>query len=338
MKSGNKPVTRRDVAELAGVSETIVSYVLNHSRFVAADKRKRVLEAIEQLHYRPNYIARALKGKGTGQILLIVDNITNDYFGRLAQELDTYAYGRNYLVSLLSAKNEPDFVQRVLSRQADAVLISSAMLDEGYINQMIENGQPVILLMNRDYSTVRGHVARIYTGIESGIMSAVTTLYDQGCRNLVHVDRVSANLHFSGRQDLRYRGFCNQMEALGLPLRDSSFITGCENHEMLFDKVCERIQSDIPVDAFVCRNDRLAATVLNAVHMCKKNVPEEISVIGFDNSFLTDITTPKLSSVALDVPGIASAAMELIDALNAGQTPEEKHMLTTLVLRETTRG
>ena len=329
--------TRKDVADLAGVSETIVSYVLNANRYVSAEKKKRVMEAVEKLHYRPNSIARALKGKGNSHILFIADNVANNYFGRLLQELDGVAYDKGYLVSLMSAKNDHDFINRILSRQVDAVIISSSSLPESSVQDLVNSGLPVVLLMNRDYATVNGRVARIYTGIESGIMSAVKLLYESGCRNLVHVDRVSRQGHFSSRQDLRYRGFCNQMEALGCELTDASFITGCSDYTELFDAVCRRIRSGIPVDGFVCRNDGLASIVLNAVIACGKNVPEDISVIGFDNSDTSRVVRPALSTVATDQKAIAEAAMELIEAMINGQTPADRHLVTSMVLRGTTR-
>ena len=329
--------TRKDVAELAGVSETIVSYVINNNRYVSADKRKRVLEAVEQLHYRPNSIARALKGKGNSHILFIADNVANDYFGRLMQEIDAVAYDKGYLVSLMGAKNNRDFITRILSRQVDAVIISSASLSESYIQELADSGLPVVLLMTRDYATVHGKVARIYTGIESGIMAAVRLLYESGCRHMVHVDRISANDHFSTRQDLRFRGFCNQMESLGLQLTEHSFITGCHSYDEVMEAVENRIRSGVPVDGFVCRNDRLAGNVLNAVLACGKSVPEEISVIGFDNSDTSKVIRPALSTVAHDQKGIAQAALDLIDAMINGQMPVEKHMLTRLVPRDTTR-
>ena len=79
MKESRERVTRADVARMAQVSETIVSYVINNNRYVAKDKRQRVEEAIRRLNYRPNNIARALKGKRSNQILFIADNITNEY-------------------------------------------------------------------------------------------------------------------------------------------------------------------------------------------------------------------------------------------------------------------
>ena len=337
MPRKNTAPTRKDVAELAGVSETIVSYVLNANRYVAADKKKRVMEAVEKLHYRPNSIARALKGKGNSHILFIADNVANDYFGHLLQELDSVAYDRGYLVSLMSAKNDQDFITRILSRQVDAVIISSASLAENYIQELIDNDLPVVLLMTRDYASVHGRVARIYTGIESGIMVAVRHLYESGCRHLVHVDRVSRHAHFSNRQDLRYRGFCNQMETIGLELSEQSFITGCRDHDELAAAVRRRIESGIPVDGFVCRNDALACTVLNTVLSCGKKVSEEISVIGFDNSEISRVIRPALSTVAMDQKAIADTALELIDVMINNHDPSEKHLITRMILRDTTK-
>lgn len=329
--------TRKDVATLAGVSETIVSYVLNNNRYVSADKRKRVLEAVDQLHYRPNSIARALKGKSSSHILFIADNVVNDYFGRLMQEIDAVAYDTGFLVSLMATKNDCDFISRILSRQVDAVIISSASLAENYIQELVDCGLPVVLLMTRDYATVTGRVARIYTGIESGIMAAVRLLYESGCRHMVHVDRVSDHDHFSTRQDLRYRGFCNQMESLGLPLSEDSFISRCRDHDQLFHAAIRRITSGAPVDGFVCRNDRVACTVLNAVIRCEKRVPEDVSVIGFDNSDLSRLMRPALSTVAHDQSGIARAVIEQIQAMLRGEAPSERHFLTRFVRGDTTR-
>lgn len=329
--------TRKDVAQLAGVSETIVSYVINDNRYVSEDKRRRVQAAVAQLNYRPNSIARALKGKGNSHILFIADNIANEYFGRLVREIDAVAYDKGYLVSLMGVRNNHEFISRILSRQVDAVIISSASLEDRYIQELIDAGLPVVLLMTRDYATITGNVARIYTGIESGIMAAVRCLVDSGCRHLVHVDRVSASGHFSNRQDLRYRGFCNQMESLGLPLSADSFISHCATYEELHDAVMARIRSGMPVDGFVCRNDHLACTVLSAVQACGKRVPEDITVVGFDNSSMSTAVQPPLTTLELERTQIAAAALELIDGMIHGQTPGECHFVSRLIPRATTR-
>ena len=98
MNQNGERVTRADVAKEAGVSETIVSYVVNNNRYVAKDKRTRVEEAIAKLHYRPNNVARALKGKRSNQLLFIADQITNEYFSRIVSEMDKYAYEAGFLI------------------------------------------------------------------------------------------------------------------------------------------------------------------------------------------------------------------------------------------------
>lgn len=329
--------TRKDVARMADVSETIVSYVLNNNRYVSAEKRRRVLEAVEALRYRPNSIARALKGKGNSHILFIVDNVANEYFGRLIQEIDAVAYDSGYLVSLMGAKNDEEFVSRILARQVDAVIISSATLAERFVQELIDAGLPVVLLMTRDYAAIRGRAARIYTGIESGIMAAVRLLHETGCRHIVHVDRVSRSGHFSTRQDLRFRGFCNQMEALGLPLDEHAILSHCESYEALFDAICARLRNGPPADGFVCRNDRLALTVLSAALACGRDVPGEVSIVGFDNTDAGMLMRPALSSVSHDQAGIARAALELIERMVRGEAPPERHFVTRLLPRDTTR-
>ena len=130
METSRERVTRADVAKAAGVSETIVSYVVNNNRYVAKEKRQRVEEAIRALNYRPNNMARALKGKKSNQILFIADHITNEYFSSIVSAMDQYAYEAGYLISLCANRNTPEFVSQVISRQYDGIIVSSASFPE----------------------------------------------------------------------------------------------------------------------------------------------------------------------------------------------------------------
>ena len=326
--------TRRDVAREAGVSETIVSYVLNNNRPVSADKRRRVLDAVQKLNYRPNAIARALKGKGNSHFLFIVDNIANEYFGRLMQAFNAIAYDRGYLVSLVETVNSGEFVSRILSRQMDGVIISSTTLREENIQALINNGLPVVLLMVRDYVTLTGRFARVYTGLEPGVMAAVEALHAKGRRHIVYVDRVSANGHFSDDRDPRYRGFCRKMTELGQTLTPGSFLSGCEDFEALADAVAARVRAEEPVDAFICRNDRIACAVMRTVQEGGLRVPRDIAVVGHDNSDLSRFSSPPMTSVMQDQADIALGILTLAEALIRGETPQDWHAGATLVSRE----
>ena len=123
-------VTRKDVARRAGVSETIVSYVLNNNRYVEKGKRERVLQAVKELNYQPNRIARALKGKKTNHIVFIADNISTEHFSQLIDVMDYHAYSKGYLISLIANRNDDDFVSQVISRQCDGIIVSSLSIPE----------------------------------------------------------------------------------------------------------------------------------------------------------------------------------------------------------------
>jgi len=150
-----RQVTRKDVAQLAGVSETVVSYVINNNRYVDKEKRRRVEEAIRELNYRPNTIARALKGKNTNHIVFIADQIITEHFSLLVSELDKHAYDLGYMVSLCSNRNSQKFINDIISRRYDGIIISSISFPNEYIQQLIDARIPVVLLANRDYSGIQ---------------------------------------------------------------------------------------------------------------------------------------------------------------------------------------
>ena len=168
-------------------------------------------------------------------------------------------------------------------------------------------------------------------------MRGVRHLYDTGCRHLVHINRVSSLNDSSSYDDLRFRGFCRQMEMLGLTLNENSFIIGRYTYEELFDLVLRRLQSPEPVDGFVCRNDRMGATVLAALRAVGKRCPEDVSVMGFDNSSISEFSYPALSTVQIDRARIAKAEIKMIDAMLKGEPYEEPRFDTLFILRDTTR-
>lgn len=329
-------VTRKDVAERAGVSETIVSYVLNNNRYVADDKRRRVLDAVRELNYHPNNIARALKGKPSGHIMFIADDIANEHFGQLVSKMDECAYNQGYLISLTGNRHSEDFVSRIISRQPDGIVVSSTTLPRERILQMADFGIPIVLVGSRDYEDLDPRISVVYTGLNEGVRKAVRLLVDKGRKNLVHIDRVSARGHFSNMTDLRYRGFCEQMRECGLPITPDSIITGCYSEEALRQAIINRIQNGPEIDGIVARNDALAVTAITAIQGCGLRVPDDISVVGFDNSRISRITTPKLTTVEIERNDVAKAIFNVLyDMINGGK-PVRLHYQTVLIEREST--
>lgn len=337
MGQGFKQVTRKDVAELAGVSETVVSYVINNNRYVDKEKRRRVEEAVRQLHYRPNTIARALKGKNSNHIVFIADQIITEHFSLLVSELDKRAYDLGYIISLCSNRNTEQFVGEIISRRYDGVIISSISFPLKFIQQFIDASIPVVLLQNRDYSAIRG-AGVIDNGLYEGAKECVRFLQSKGRKNILYIDRFSARGHFSDLNDLRYRGFVEQMRQSGLSAEpESRVITGCANEREVAEKVKAYLQAGGRTDAIFGRNDKLACIAMQAAQSLGYRVPQEIAVVGFDNSTLGQYVTPRITSMEIRREEIAKAAVEMLQQMiGEGRVPAPVGFSTRLIEREST--
>ncbi len=329
--------TRKDVAKLAGVSETVVSYVINNNRYVSQDKRLRVQEAIKKLNYRPNNIARTLKGKSSNHIVFIADQIVTEHFSLLISELDKYAYDKGYMVSLCSNRNTEEFVREIIGRCCDGIIISSISFTKSFIQMFIDANIPVVLLENRDYSEIHG-AGRINNGLYEGARECVRYLGSLGRRNILYIDRYSARGHFSDMNDLRYRGFIHQMKESGYSINPAArVITECESPETLKQRVVEYLHSREEVDAFFGRNDKVACLAMQAAQESGYRIPEDIAVIGFDNSTLGQYVMPTLTSVEIRRPEIARVAINMLQTMiEQHQVPEPVNVSTKIIYRKST--
>ena len=331
-----RQVTRKDVARLAGVSETVVSYVINNNRYVDQEKRRRVEEAIRELNYRPNTIARALKGKSTNHIVFIADQIITEHFSLLISELDKHAYDLGYMISLCSNRNSQKFISDIISRRYDGIIISSISFPSEYIQQLIDARIPVVLLANRDYSEIRG-AGLIHNGLYEGAKAVVRYLAEKGRRNIIYIDRYSRRGHFSDYNDLRYRGFIEEMEALGLS-RDPAgqVIAGCADPGEVAGAVTAYLEQH-PVDAIFGRNDKVACIAMQAAQQLGRRVPEDIAVAGFDNSTMSQYTSPPITSMEIQREGIAKSAVEMLrQMIDQGEIPQPVTYSTRLIERAST--
>ena len=337
MAENKERVTRADVAKMAGVSETVVSYVINNNRYVAMDKRKRVEEAVRALNYRPNNIARALKGKQSNQILFIADHITNEYFASIVSEMDKYAYNSGYLISLCANRNTEEFVSQVISRQYDGIIVSSASFPAEYVEQFTQAGIPVVVFRRLRHQKTIEQVAYLGTGLYTGARSAVSHLIEKGCQNIVYIDRISARGHISPPDDMRFGGFVDEMEANGFLVGPENIICGCRSREELEEDIKRRLRTGSQVDGIFGRNDMIACIAMTAASQIGFKVPEEIKVIGFDDSSISRFCSPKLSTVSLRKAEIAKTAIDMLTQMIGGSQPENVDFDTTLIERDSTR-
>lgn len=326
--------TRADVAKLAGVSGTVVSYVINNNRYVEKSKRARVLAAIEELQYSPNSIARAMKGKGSKHIMFIADHFSNGNFGELLGKLDEYAYKNDCFLSLCTNRDDEEFVRQLISRRLDGIIINSISFLEDRIQRLINAGIPVVLLKNRDYNNVRG-AGMINTGLYQGSGAAVQYLYNKGCRNFLYIDRISTSNHFSTMDDFRLRGFADKMDELGLEW-SSRVISNCSTAEEVIATIKKYMKTN-PVDTIFARNDNMACLGLQAVLQSGRRVPADVSVMGFDSTDVGRYISPALTTMEVEKDAVAKAALQMLSDMRDGKTTNDDLIFPTkLIERKST--
>jgi DNA-binding LacI/PurR family transcriptional regulator len=329
-----KCATRADVAKQAGVSVTVVSYVLNNNRYVDKDKREQVMKAVKELQYTPNNIARALKGKSSNHILFIADRINNEYFSMLTYEMDKYAYEKGWLLSLCSNRNQPDFVHQIISRRFDGIVISSISIPDAFVQEFINAGIPVVVLNNRNSYNLTG-AAVIGTGLYHGAREVVRYLYQKGRRDIVYLDRFSTHNHFGTLSDSRMLGFVTQMKEFGLPCEEN-IITGCASPEEIQNKLGEYMKSN-PVDAVFGRNDQIACYAVKEILSTGRRIPDDIAVVGYDNSSISQLINPTLTTMEAQRELIAKSAIEMIYQIRMhGTIPEPVRFPAKMIIREST--
>ncbi len=338
MPRTNVRVTRADVAKAANVTETIVSYVVNNNRYVAEHKKLRVQEAIDKLGYRPNTMARALKGKKTNHILFIVDDMQSEHFGSIISEIDKRATDKGYFFTLCYDRGDDDFFRRISDGYFDALVIGSAKFSPNKIQALINKKIPVVLFEICDFGTFDGLYAKVNTGLFEGARQCVSALYDKGRKNIAFVggswdENISTEVDFL---DLRYKGYVKQMQELNLDFIQEHVIFGYKNEESLRERIAAILKSTNKPDAFMCRTDYIAYYVMDVIKEVGLEVPKDISVIGFNNSALCSLSYPSLSSVKIDRKLAGETVLDFLEKLlhDEHDAVLESVLNTTLIMRD----
>ena len=251
--------------------------------------------------------------------------------------MDKYAYDSGYLISLCSNRNTPEFISQVISRQFDGIIVSSASFPTEYVEQFSQAGIPVVVFRRWRHQKALDHVAYLGTGLYTGAREAVKHLIDRGCRNVVYVDRISAKGHISPPDDMRFSGFVDEMEANGFTVGPDNIICGCRSQEDLAEGVKRRFRTGSRVDGIFGRNDMLACIAMTAAGQIGIQVPGQLKVIGFDDSSISRLITPGLSTIQMRKERIAQAAIDMLTQMIAGRQPENRDFETVLIERDSTR-
>lgn len=297
--------TLADVAELAGVSLTTVSRVLNNRGYLSEKTKKNVADAIKTLGYRPNSLARALHGKRTQTVGLIVPAVSLPFFGELAVEVENALADAGYRIlicnSMGRADREREYLSLLVGNRVDGII--SGAHNEG-LDEYNTIRMPLVTI-DRELSPSIPNVR--CANEEAGTM-ATRALIEGGCRHpLLLTSR-------SGPRNLREAGYRAEVERAGLTPRVVTvpFDTPMPQRFAMVRDVLDEAHAEAPVDGVFATDDLAAAEVLEWARTRKLTVPTDLSLIGFDGTEAMRRALPRLATIRQPIGDIARAAVSIL--------------------------
>lgn len=328
--------TIREVASRAGVSPTTVSHVINNTRFVSADARQRVLDAMAELNYRPNVLARSLRRGETRTLGLILPDSANPFFAEIARAIEDTAFRNGYNVILGNSENELTkeqvYVDVLVNKQVDGLIFVATGDHSPSLEQLVNDGLPVVVV-DRRLSDLE--VDTVLTDNLQGGLTATRYLLDLGHRRIACITGPS-NLTPSAERVIGYR---QALEERSLPVDETLIRKGDFHPHSGYLAVSQLLHRQPRPTAFFICNDMMAIGALRALAEAGLHVPQDCSLVGYDDIELASYVTPPLTTIRQDKNAMAEAAVQLLlERIAEPSLPARTRILPTcLVERQSTR-
>ena len=326
-----------DVARLAGVSTATVSRALNGTGQIAPGTRATIQAAVEQLGYRPNTIARSLVTKSTQTIALLLPDITNPFYAALVSGIQQSALSHGHTMLLCTtesdAEREEHYLRVLRAKQVDGALVDGLVLPSDRIARFVEDGFPIVCL-DRDIDS--SSIPLVQVDNRLGGRLATEHLVGLGHSRIGHV----TGARELGISEERLAGYRDALAAAGIEADSQLVEEGRFTEEGGHEAARTLLERNPDLTAIFAANDLSALGVLNAIAETGRRVPEDISVVGFDDLRLAAFTSPPLTTVHQPAVEIAKLATEILIGLTQGKRVEQmRHLLEPeLVVRSSTRG
>ncbi|MGB2629596.1 MAG: LacI family DNA-binding transcriptional regulator [Candidatus Acidiferrum sp.] len=327
----------RDVARRAKVSTATVSRTVNQVASVDAQLAKRVWKAIEELGYFPNRSARALVSGRSHVFGLVVSEITNPFFPEIVQTFETLAVEQNYDILLTSTIHDPKrmelAVRRMIEGRVDGVAILTFGMEDDLLEHLRFRNLPLVFV---DIGPKSPRVSNIRVDYADGIRQAVQHLAALRHERIGFITGPLKLRSAIARRD----AFEASMREIGLPVK-SEFVVegdhGLEGGKKALQKLSELRERPT---ALLCSNDMTAIGVMREAFELGISVPQELSVVGFDDIRMAEFLTPPLTTVQMSQSELARLAFEALLKEVKRETPApqgtEYVLKTRLVLRSST--
>jgi DNA-binding LacI/PurR family transcriptional regulator len=324
-----------DVARLAGVSTATVSRALNETGKIAPATRAAIDAAVAQLGYEPNRIARSLVTRSTQTIALLLPDIANPFYAALVSGIQHAALSRDYTMLLCTTEGDPEREEQYLNllraKRVDGALVDGLVLPPDRIARFVQDGFPIVCL-DRDIDSSSIPVVQVDNRLGGRI--ATEHLISLGHTRIAHVSGAIA-LRIS---DDRFAGYREALTGAGIQTDQRLVAHGHFTEEGGYRAATALLRSGVPFTAVFAGNDLSAIGAVTALVEHGRRVPQDVSVVGFDDLRLAAFTPPPLTTIRQPAAEIARRATGILMDLTHGRPVERmRHLLPPeLVVRAST--
>jgi LacI family transcriptional regulator len=327
--------TIKEVAEKAGVSVSTVSHVVNGTRFVSEDLRNKVLLVLNSLDYQPNRLAMGLRKKSSSAIGLIVADITNPFFSEIAWRIENLCHQKNYSVMLCNTDGSPSKEDYYLSRlsewQVDGIIVVSSTSPAAHLNTFNKPDMPLTLI---DIDSPGYEMDSISVDNFGGGMLAAQHLASLGHSRIACISGSLETRYNQGRLN----GFREGLMEAGLEV-DEALIARADFNTFSGLNVTNQFleMKNRPTAIFTC-SDLLAYGAMKAAYVKGLKIPDDLSIVGFDDIFMSKYTLPPLTTVRQPISELTEEAVNcfLTRKEDPGKTSRTIKLKLHLEIRDST--
>ncbi len=332
----DRNITIYDIAEEAQVSPATVSRVLTGSANVSRTKREKIEKLIAKYNFQPNALARSLIKKETKTIGFILPDITNPFFSTVFLEAEKQALSMGYTMILCNSMNdnmlnvtniESLYLKTLSEKQVDGIIfmggrINESKTNEEYAREINEILQKIpIVMINGKMTGV--NCVKVRTDEKEGIYNLVKYLYELGHRKIGFIGGVKGITS----SDDKIKAFTKITDQLGIVCKKEWMINSCFSIEDGYASMEKLLKNHELPTAIMAVNDFVAIGAIRAAEANGINVPEDLSITGFDGVYLTDLVRPRITTVSQNCAILGATAMDVMMAILKGN----KHKKETTI-------
>ena len=328
--------TIREVAESAGVSYATVSHVINNTRVVSPETRQRVLDAMAELNYRPNALARSLRQGKTNTLGLVLPDSANPFFAEISRSIEDEAFNKGYSVFLcnteLDTQRELFYVDVLSKKQVDGIIFVAAGDQTDSLDFLAREGMPVVMI---DRNVPNVQVDAVLTDHQLGGFLATQHLIQLGHSRIACIAGTSSITPSAER----ITGYRNALEQAGIPLEEKLVIRGDYHAQSGMEITHSLLKMDPQPTAIFALNDLMALGALRAAAEDGCSIPRDLAVVGYDDLELSQFTNPPLTTIAQPKKEIGVQAVSLlVERISQNNRPPRRLVLPPeLIVRRSTQ-